>query len=96
LGTLIQCVFLHFRNYGLEIVLKEDIEDLKSISEPFKTKLHDKILEPKNFPNLSNIKKLTNFEPAYRLRVGDYRILFDILDETVIIGRVLHRQNSYE
>lgn len=77
-------------------IRKSAVKDLKSISEPFKTKLHDKILELKNFPNLSNIKKLTNFEPAYRLRVGDYRILFDVVDELIIIGRVLHRQNSYE
>ncbi len=59
-------------------------------------KLHTKILELKNFPNLANIKKLTSFEPAYRLRVGDYRILFDVANETIIIGMVLHRQNSYE
>lgn len=70
---------------------KSAIKDLKSISEPFKTKLHHKILELKEFPSLQNIKKLTNFEPAYRLRVGDYRILFDVLDDTIIIGRVLHR-----
>lgn len=77
-------------------IRKSAVKDLKSINEPFKTKLHDKILELKNFPNLPNIKKLTNFEPAYRLRVGDYRILFDVIDEVIIIGRVLHRQNSYE
>jgi len=77
-------------------IRKSAVKDLKSISEPFKTKLHDKILELKNFPNLPNIKKLTSFEPAYRLRVGDYRILFDVVDEVIIIGRVLHRQNSYE
>lgn len=77
-------------------IRKSAVKDLKSISEPFKTKLHEKIVELKNFPNLSNIKKLTNFEPAYRLRVGDYRILFDVVDEVIIIGRVLHRQNSYE
>ena len=41
------------------------------------------------------IKKLTNFEPAYRMRVGNYRILFDVTEDTVIIGRVLHRQKSY-
>ncbi|MCX6052205.1 MAG: type II toxin-antitoxin system RelE/ParE family toxin [Campylobacterales bacterium] len=77
-------------------IRKSAIKDLSSISEPFKTKLHNKILELQNLPNLSNIKKLTNFEPAYRLRVGDYRILFDVANETIIIGRVLHRQNSYE
>jgi len=74
---------------------KSAIKDLKSISEPYKTKLHNKILELQKFPNLQNIKKLTNFEPAYRLRVGNYRVLFDVLEDTIIIGRVLHRQNSY-
>jgi mRNA interferase RelE/StbE len=97
----------HFKNDGLEIVSREDlddlkllkasredetidfeeylkmkivirssaIKDLKSISEPFKTKIEKKILELKKFPNLTNIKKLTNFEPAYRYRIGDYRVL---------------------
>jgi len=74
---------------------KGAIKDLKSISEPYKTKLHNKILELQKFPNLQNIKKLTNFEPAYRLRVGNYRVLFDVVEYTIIIGRVLHRQNSY-
>ena len=76
-------------------IRKSAIKDLKNISEPFKTKIHNKVLELKDFPNIQNIKKLTNFEPAYRVRVGNYRILFDILDDTIIIGRVLHRQSSY-
>lgn len=76
-------------------IRKSAIKDLKQISEPFKTKLKSKILELKNFPDISNIKKLTNFEPAYRLRVGDYRILFDTEDDKIIIGRVLHRKKSY-
>jgi len=65
------------------------------INKPFKATLHSKILELKNFPNVSNIKKLTNFEPAYRLRAGDYRVLFDVIEEIIVISRVLHRQNSY-
>lgn len=77
-------------------IRKSAIKDLKHISEPFKTKIHNQLLVLKDFPNLSNIKKLTNFEPAYRLRVGNYRILFDILDDVIIIGRVLHRKNSYQ
>ncbi|MDQ7086147.1 MAG: type II toxin-antitoxin system RelE/ParE family toxin [Sulfurovum sp.] len=44
----------------------------------------------------SAIKDLKHIsEPAYRLRVGNYRILFDILDDKIIIARVLHRQSSY-
>ena len=76
-------------------IRKSAIKDLKQISEPFKTKIHNKILELKKFPNLQNIKKLTNFEPAYRLRIGDYRVLFDVEDDSLIVGRVLHRKESY-
>ena len=76
-------------------IRKSAIKDLKQISEPFKTKIHNKILELKNFPNLQNIKKLTNFEPAYRLRIGDYRVLFDVEENIIIIGRILHRKESY-
>ena len=76
-------------------IRKSAIKDLKQISEPYKTTIHNKVLELKNFPNLQNIKKLTNFEPAYRLRVGDYRDLFDVEKELIIIGRVLHRKESY-
>ena len=74
---------------------KSAIKDLKNISEPYKSKIHNKILELQDFPNIQNIKKLTNFEPAYRLRVGNYRVLFDIIENNIVIGRVLHRQNSY-
>ena len=76
-------------------IRKSAIKDLKQISEPYKTKIHNKILELKKFPNLQNIKKLTNFEPAYRLRIGDYRVLFDVENELIIIGRVLHRKVNF-
>ncbi len=76
-------------------IRKSAIKDLEKISEPYKSKIHIKLLELKNFPNIQNIKKLTNFEPAYRLRVGDYRVLFDVFNDTIIIGRILHRQKSY-
>jgi len=76
-------------------IRKSAIKDLKNISEPFKTNIHKKILELKKFPNIQNIKKLTNFEPAYRLRIGNYRILFDVINDIIFIGRILHRQNSY-
>jgi len=77
-------------------IRKSAIKDLQKINEPFKSKLHEKIISLKNFPDVSNIKKLTNFEPAYRLRVGDYRVLFDVVEDVIFIGRVLHRQESYE
>lgn len=77
-------------------IRKSAIKDLKRIPVSEKVKIHSKILELEKFPDIPNIKKLTNFEPAYRLRVGDYRILFDWSDDIIEIGRVLHRKESYE
>ncbi len=76
-------------------IRKSAIKDLRRIDKTLKKNIHSKILELKDFPKIKSIKKLTNFEPSYRLRIGDYRILFDVLDDTVIVGRVLHRKESY-
>ena len=76
-------------------IRKSAIKDIRKIDHTIKEKIHLKILELKDFPEVSNIKKLTNFEPAYRLRVGDYRILFDVMDDKIEIGRILHRKESY-
>jgi len=43
-----------------------------------------------------NIKKLKNHTPTHRLRVGDYRVLFDIEDNSIIVGIIRHRQKAYE
>jgi len=76
-------------------IRKNAIKDLKKIDHQNREKIHLTIAELKNFPNISNLKKLTTFEPAYRRRIGDYRILFDVLEDTIEVGRVLHRRNVY-
>ena len=42
-----------------------------------------------------DVTRLTNFTPEYRLRVGDYRVLFDVADDVVLVRRVLHRREAY-
>lgn len=71
------------------------LKDLKRLQPKDREHINEKMAALANFPDVSNIKKLTNFEPAYRLRVGNYRVLFDVLDSTIYIGRVLHRRESY-
>lgn len=77
-------------------IRKSAIKDLKKIDYQTRSRIHGKIQDLANYPDVTNIKKLTNFEPAYRMRVGDYRILFDVNEDEIEIGRVLHRKNSYE
>jgi len=76
-------------------IRKSAIMDFKKLGKKEKGIITDKIIELSGFPNVQNVKKLTNFEPAFRLRIGDFRILFDVTEETIEIGRILHRKDSY-
>lgn len=78
------------------IVRSSAVKDFKKINEPFKSTIKEKIKSLENFPETSNIKKLIKNTPKYRLRVGDYRILFDVIDDEIIIARIRHRKESYK
>ena len=43
-----------------------------------------------------DVKKLTNFTPEYRLRVGNYRVLFEVAGGAVVVYRVRHRKDAYQ
>ncbi|SFP18670.1 type II toxin-antitoxin system RelE family toxin [Hydrogenimonas thermophila] len=77
------------------VVRKSAAKDIQKIAEPHKTKIKLQIQELQNFPNISNIKKLKNHQPAFRLRVGDYRVLFDVEDGLIIVARIKHRKEAY-
>jgi len=81
----------------MQINIRESaIKDLKKIDTQYRERIHNKIKTLKQFPEVANIKKLTDFEPAYRLRCGDYRILFDVQDGIIEVGRILPREKSYK
>ena len=42
-----------------------------------------------------DVKRLSNYLPEYRMRVGDYRVLFEVAGERVIVYRILHRGEAY-
>ena|SRR5947208_2300772 len=42
-----------------------------------------------------SVKRLSDFGYDYRLRVGDYRVLFDVRGDQITIQRVLHRRHAY-
>jgi mRNA interferase RelE/StbE len=42
-----------------------------------------------------NIKRLKHHHPDFRLRVGDWRVLFEVAGNKIIIHRVLHRREAY-
>jgi mRNA interferase RelE/StbE len=42
-----------------------------------------------------DVKRLTKHTPEYRLRVGDWRVLFDIEADMISIEHVSHRSQAY-
>lgn len=54
-----------------------------------------KILKSSPFPTIKSIKKIKESRkiPLFRLRSGDYRIIYHIRNTTVYIFAVIHRKN---
>jgi len=48
-------------------------------------------------PYPQGAKKLTGFDRTYRIRVGDYRILYNIYETRLVIEviRIRHRKEAY-
>lgn len=44
---------------------------------------------------VGDVKHLTDFYPEYRLRVGNYRVLFEVDGNDVVIYRIRHRKDIY-
>ena len=45
---------------------------------------------------VGDVKRLTGQPPRFRLRVGDYRVLFRMEGDTMKVYRVAHRREAYE
>ncbi len=74
-------------------------KDIKNIDSKTKEKIKKSIEKLKDFPNITNIKSLKSHPLAdYRLRVGDYRILFDVdwENKKIFILKIGHRKDIYD
>jgi len=75
------------------------LRDIKRIQN---TKVHrqlQRIIERvKSAPDLQeipNLTKLRGYETFYRIRSGDYRVGIEVVNDTVIFVRFLHRKDIY-
>ena len=68
----------------LQRISKEDAGPILAALNELKNDLH------------GDVKRLTNFTPEYRLRVGDYRALFEIEQSNrIVVYRIRHRRDIY-
>jgi len=81
----------------IEVKVKDTAKkDIKKLDHKTVKKILLAIKELENYPDTTNIKKLKNFTPAFRKRVGDYRILFELENNAIYIYRIKHRKDAYD
>jgi mRNA interferase RelE/StbE len=71
------------------------LDDLRRIPKRFVKQIMAKVSRLEHGLH-SDIKRLTNFDCDYRLRCGDYRVLFDLEETTVVVHRIRHRREAYD
>jgi len=43
-----------------------------------------------------NLKRLQNTDVSFRLRMGNYRVLFDVVGDCILIQKIGHRKDVYD
>jgi mRNA interferase RelE/StbE len=75
-------------------IAKKDIDTLEPV---VRRRLGKKLQQIALHDDLRTVAKHLVNSPVgeYRLRVGDYRVLFDLIQKEIVILRVQHRKDVY-
>lgn len=81
-----------------QVLIERSAEkDLKKIAAEERPKLATAMRDLANEPRPTGCSKLVGSENDWRIRVGNYRVIYEIADEVRIVRivRIRHRKNSY-
>ena len=77
---------------------KSAIADLVSLPKEVQNRIAQKMkfyAQARN--SIRFAERLTDFKDAnYRFRIGDYRILFDVINNSIFILKIKHRKDIYK
>ena len=76
---------------------KPALKELAKINEPFYSNIKSAIIALTEEPRPHGYKKLKGRD-GYRIRVGDYRIIYDVFDDILLIEVIElgHRKDIYK
>mgnify|MGYP001043941021 CR=1 FL=1 len=82
--------------YRIEIKLPA-VKALSAVPNPDRRRIAAAIESLSHTPRPSGCMKLHGSEAAYRIRVGDYRIVYEIADSVLVVWviRIAHRKDVY-
>ena len=83
--------------YSLEIKQSAQ-KELDALDDALFSRIDRKILALAGTPRPAGCKKLKGYKDLWRVRVGDWRVLYIIDDASklVIVTRIAHRREVYE
>ncbi len=70
-------------------------EDLDALPAKFAAQIVKKIGRLENGLH-GDIKQLRGHDVTYRLRMGDFRILFDVVKDAIVVQRIKDRKEAYD
>lgn len=73
-------------------------KDLDRIAPPGRNRIIRKTMELARNPRPAGVKKLAGADDLYRIRVGNYRVIYQVRDKivTVTVVRIGHRRDVYK
>jgi mRNA interferase RelE/StbE len=79
-------------------VTKSIQKELDNLPNDVKARVYSKISQLSEYPSPDGVTKLKGYENEYRIRIGDYRVRYEILDEdeTVLLLQCKHRREVYK
>ena len=77
-------------------IKKEAKKELEKLDKVIAQRILDAISNLRDFPDVQNIKRLKGNPIRYRLRVGDWRIIFNVSSDALIIETIKHRREAYQ
>ncbi len=85
------------KSYSIEFK-NSAIKEFKKLPREIQVRLKNKIDELGDNPFPSGAKRLIGMGDYYRIRVGDYRIIYSVLksENRLQIARVRHRKTAYK
>ena len=72
------------------------LKDLQNINKSTQKRIAAKLKEYSTAPFKYSKKLINSNLGSYRFRIGDYRVIFDIEENSIVILRIGHRKNIYK
>jgi mRNA interferase RelE/StbE len=73
-------------------------KELRGLPLGLKIRIEEAVESIREEPRKAGVRKLKGYSHSYRIRVGDYRVVYEILDEQhrIVVTKVRHRKDVYD